>query len=98
MKTSSRILTISLVEMTLNGDDINTNANVGSSTGPYMLLPSIYEIILHTLFVAICLDLLMHNIRLLAINLDLLFIYSPLICMTSLILIFLIILYLLLRV
>jgi hypothetical protein len=78
--------------MALNGDTVNTNA--GSSSGPYVFLPSTYEIILQLLFLAICIGSLLGNILFLPISLDLLLFYSMVICMTNLISTFLVMFYL----
>ena len=70
-------------DMALNSD--TANANAGSSSEPYVFLPSIYEIMMFFLLLAACLGSLSGNILLLSISLDLFLIYSMVICMTSLI-------------
>ena len=78
-------------DMALNSD----NANAGSSSGPYVFLPSFYEIMMFFLLLATCSGSLSGNILLLSISLDLLLLYSMVICMTSLISTFLVMFYLL---
>ena len=71
-------------------DDMNTDGDNGSSSNtPYVLICVLLDIMLRTVFVAICVELLF------AYSLELLFVYSLLDCMTSLIYVLLVIFYLL---
>jgi hypothetical protein len=78
-------------DVALNSD----TANAGSSSASYVFLPSFYEIMMLLLLLATCSGCLSGNLLLVSISLDLLLLCSMVICMTSLISIFLAMFYLL---
>ena len=76
-------------DMALNGD----NNTAGSSSGPYVFVPSFYEIVMFFLLLATTSGSLSANVLLFSISLDMFLLYSMVICVTSLISNFLVMFY-----